>query len=75
MISFHYVICDEPIKNKHHVKKLIFLNKKLDSTDNLNMNQSQIEILKNSIDDKDYTTIHDSKIDLDNFLKNLNLFI
>ena len=75
MISFHYVICDEHIKNKHHVKILIFLNKKLDSTDNLNMNQSQIEILKNSIDDKDYTTIHDSKIDLDNFLKNLNLFI
>lgn len=74
MLTFYYIICDVPKKEKFEVKKLIFIDKKLDSTDNLKLNIGQVNKLKNSLSDDQYTVINDSNINLDSFLKNINLF-
>ena len=74
MLTFYYIICDVPKKEKFEVKKLIFIDKKLDSTDNLKLNIGQVSKLKNSLSDDQYTVINDSNINLDSFLKNINLF-
>ncbi len=73
MVTFHYVICDVPRKEKYHVKKLIFIDEKLEKTEDLVVNQNQLNNLKNDISEKQYTIINESKIDLDSFLKNINL--
>ena len=74
MLTFYYIICDVPKKEKFEVKKLIFIDKKLDSTDNLKLNIGQVSKLKNSLSEDKYTVINDSNINLDSFLKNINLF-
>lgn len=74
MLTFYYIICDVPKKEKFEVKKLIFIDKKLDSTDNLKLNIGQVIKLKNSLSEDQYTVINDSNINLDSFLKNINLF-
>lgn len=74
MLTFYYIICDVPKKEKFEVKKLIFIDKKLDSTDNLKLNIGQVSKLKNSLSEDQFTVINDSNINLDSFLKNINLF-
>jgi hypothetical protein len=73
MLTFHYIICDVPKKDKYHVKKLIFIENKLNNTDNMILNLGQVSKLKNSISEKEYTLIKDSKLNIDSFLKNINL--
>ncbi len=74
MVNFHYIICNVPCKDKYHVKKLIFLDKKLESTDDFFLSEIKINELKNNFDSNQITTINESKIDLDSFLKSVNLF-
>ena len=45
----------------------------LEKTEDLVVNQNQLNNLKNDISEKQYTIINESKIDLDSFLKNINL--
>lgn len=74
MLSFHYIVCNIADKEKYHVKKLVFVDQKLEKTDEYFMSEDKIASLKNSNDEKNYTMIDDSKIDLDTFLKSVNLF-
>jgi len=73
MLTFHYIICDVPKKDKYHVKKLIFIENKLNNTDNMVLTLGQVSKLKNSISEKEYTIIEDSEVNIDSFLKNINL--
>ena len=73
MVTFHYIICDVAKKDKYHVKKLIFIEKKLEKSDDLYFNLNQLTTLKNEISKNEYTIINDSKVNLDSFLKNINL--
>jgi len=73
MITFHYVICTIARKDKYHVKKLVFINQKLEQIDDLNLNKKQILSLKNDINKKDFTEINDSRVNLESFLKNVNI--
>ena len=73
MLTFHYIICDVPKKDKYHVKKLIFIENKLNNTDNMILTLGQVSKLKNSISEKEYTIIKDSEVNIDSFLKNINL--
>lgn len=73
MLTFHYIICDVPKKDKYHVKKLIFIENKLNNTDNMILTLGQVSKLKNSISEKEYTLIKDSEVNIDSFLKNINL--
>lgn len=73
MVTFHYIICSVPKKEKYHVKKLVFVDQKLEQTDELYFNNNQINTLKNEIEEKDITIIEESKVDLDSFLKYVNL--
>lgn len=73
MLTFHYIICDVPKKDKYHVKKLIFIENKLNNTDNMVLTLGQVSKLKNSISEKEYTVIEDSEVNIDSFLKNINL--
>lgn len=74
MFTFHYLICNVPKKEKYHVIKLIFMNNKLENNDELYFNTNQLDNLKNSIDKSQYTTIDESTVNLDSFLKHINLF-
>ena len=74
MVNFHYIICNVPYKDKYHVKKLIFLDKKLESTDDYFLSEIKMNELKNNFDSNQITIINESKIDLDSFLKSVNLF-
>lgn len=74
MLSFHYIVCNIADKEKYHVKKLIFVDNKLEKTDEYFMTEDKIIQLKNSYDEKNYTVVNDTKIDLDTFLKSVNLF-
>ena len=74
MLSFHYIVCNIADREKYHVKKLVFVDQKLEKTDEYFMSEDKISMLKNSNDEKNYTMIDDSKIDLDTFLKSVNLF-
>ena len=73
MFTFHYLICNVPKKEKYHVIKLIFMNNKLENNDELYFNTNQLDNLKNSIDKSQYTTIYESTVNLDSFLKHINL--
>jgi len=73
MLTFHYIMCDVPNKDKYHIKKLIFIENKLNNTDDMILSLVQFNKLKNSISDKEYTLINDSTINIDSFLKNINL--
>lgn len=73
MLTFHYIICDVPKKDKYHVKKLIFIENKLNNTDNMVLTLGQVSKIKNSISEKEYTIIEDSEVNIDSFLKNINL--
>ena len=74
MLSFHYIVCNIANKEKYHVKKLVFVDQKLEKTDEYFMSEDKIVNLRNSNEEKNYTIINDSKIDLDSFLKSVNLF-
>ena len=73
MLTFHYIICNIKKKDKYHVKKLVFVDQTLEKTDDFNMTDNQIIQLKNEIEEKNYTEICDQKVDLDSFLKNVNI--
>lgn len=73
MLTFHYIICDVPKKEKYHIKKLIFMENKLEKTDDMTLNLGQVSKLKNSIPEKEYTVINDSEVNINSFLKNINL--
>jgi hypothetical protein len=79
MFTFHYLICNNPVKetatgnNQYNVKKLIFDNDKLSSSDDLLIVKDKLDILKNELILNQYTNINDCKIDLESFLKNINL--
>jgi len=74
MLTFHYIICDVAKKDKYHVKKLIFIGDKLEKSEEYYMNINQVSSIKNDTLETNYTIINDSKIDIDTFLKNINLF-
>ena len=79
MFTFHYLICIKPYNdanygsNQYKVKKLIFENNQLSSLDDLVINEEKLLILKKDLVETQYTEINDSKIDLDSFLKNIEL--
>tara|TARA_B100000161_G_C33500317_1_gene391358 strand:- start:194 stop:424 length:231 start_codon:yes stop_codon:yes gene_type:complete len=75
MLTFYYIICDVPKKEKYEIKKLIFIDNKLDSIDNLNLSMGQVSKLKNNLSEGQYKIINDCNVNLDSFLKNINLFI
>lgn len=74
MVNFHYIICNVPCKDKYHVKKLVFIDKKLETTDDYFLTQEKVSSLRNEFGDNMITNINESKIDLDSFLKSVNLF-
>ena len=74
MFTFHYLICNVPKKEKYHVMKLVFIDNKLQNNNDLQVNKSQLENLKFSLEKEQYTEINDSKINIDSFLKHINLF-
>ena len=73
MVTFHYIVCNVPKKDKYHVKKLVFVDQKLEQTDDLYFNDNQLNVLKNKNDKDNITIIDESKIDLNSFLKHINL--
>lgn len=78
MFTFHYLICKKPAKDTNYgsqfnVKKLIFDNNQLSSSDDLMVNEDKLDILKKEIAESQFTEIDDYKIDLDSFLKNIEL--
>ena len=73
MLTFHYIICDVPKKDKYHVKKLVFVENKLEKTDDMILNLGQVSKLKNSITEQNFTIINDFEVNIDSFLKNINL--
>ena len=73
MVAFHYIICDVPRKEKYHVKKLIFMNDKVERSENYNMTLNQKISLVKDLLGEDYTQINESEVNLDTFLKNVNL--
>ena len=62
-------------KDRYQVKKLIFIDKKLEKTEDYFMTNMQILNLKNDLNDKEYSSLNEEKIDLESFLKNINLYI
>ena len=62
-------------KDRYQVKKLIFIDKKLEKTEDYFMTNMQILNLKNDLKDKEYSSLNEEKIDLESFLKNINLYI
>ena len=75
MVTFHYIICNQSKKDRYQVKKLIFIDKKLEKTEDYFMTNIQILNLKNDLDNKEYSSLNEDKIDLESFLRNFNLFI
>ena len=73
MVAFHYIICDVPRKEKYHVKKLIFMNGKVERSESYNMTLNQKITLVKDLLEEDYTQINESEVNLDTFLKNVNL--
>jgi len=79
MFTFHYLICTKPSKDtdyesiQYKVKKLIFDNHQLSSSDDFLINEDKLLLLKKDLIENQYTEINDSKIDLDSFLKNIEL--
>lgn len=73
MVTFHYIICDVIKKEKYHVKKLIFIDEKLEKSEDIYMNSNQVRTLKDSILETEYTIINETKVNLDTFLKNISL--
>ena len=75
MFTFHYLICDSPIKEneKFQIKKLIFQNDNLQSSDDILASKKAKMQLLSDLDEKNYKIINDSKIDIDLFLKNIKL--
>ena len=82
MFTFHYLICKTPKKKrerevtnsmKFQVKKLVFNDNKLETSDEYFVSREKLDKLVNDLDYKDYTEIDDDKIDLDSFLKNIKL--
>ena len=73
MFSFHYLICDSPDGDKYQIKKLIFNNDNLHSSDDIHASEKAKSQLLSELDDHDFTIINDNKIDIDSFLKNIKL--
>lgn len=73
MISSHYLMCNVSKGEKYHVKKLVFIDKKLQSSEDMFLTLSKYNILKDSIEEENYTIIKSNKINLEVFLKNINL--
>ena len=59
-------------ENSHHKKKYLMPDT-LD--DNLNLSMGQVSKLKNNLSEGQYKIINDCNVNLDSFLKNINLFI
>tara|TARA_X000000950_G_C13761084_1_gene596829 strand:+ start:825 stop:1031 length:207 start_codon:yes stop_codon:yes gene_type:complete len=59
--------------SQYRLKKLIFENNQLSSSDDLVVNEDKLELLLKDLVETQYTEINDSKIDLDSFLKNVEL--
>tara|TARA_B000000557_G_C20713119_1_gene416788 strand:- start:40 stop:273 length:234 start_codon:yes stop_codon:yes gene_type:complete len=74
MVTFHYIICNQSKKDRYQVKKLIFIDQKLEKSDDFSMNEIQILNLKNDLKVNEYTSIDEDKIDLESFLRNVNLY-
>tara|TARA_B100001093_G_C26764469_1_gene987222 strand:+ start:835 stop:1065 length:231 start_codon:yes stop_codon:yes gene_type:complete len=74
MVNFHYIICNIPNKDKYHVKKLVFINKKLESSDDFFLSEEKVNNLKSEFSEDMITEVNESKIDLNSFLKSINLF-
>jgi len=74
MITFHYLICNVPKKEKYHVMKLIFNDNKLQNNDEMFLSKNKLDNLLNFLDTSKYTHINDSKVNIDSFLKHINLF-
>lgn len=74
MVNFHYIICNIPNKDKYHVKKLVFINKKLESSDDFFLSEEKVNNLKSEFSEDMITNVNESKIDLNSFLKSINLF-
>ena len=74
MVNFHYIICNVPCKEKYHVKKLVFIDNKLETTDDYFLTHQKVTSLRNEFSGNMITSINESKIDLDSFLKSVNLF-
>ena len=73
MVAFHYIICDVPRKDKYHVVKLIFVNGKMEKSESYNMTSNQKLVLKRDLLENDFTIINESEVNLNTFLKNINL--
>ena len=74
MITFHYLICNVPKKEKYHVMKLIFMDNKLENNNEMFVNFNQLNNLKNSLEPTQYSIIENNSVNLDSFLKHINLF-
>ena len=74
MITFHYLICNVPKKERYHVMKLIFMNNKLENNNELYVTTNQLNNLKKSLEISEYSVVEDSVINLDSFIKHFNLF-
>ena len=73
MVAFHYIVCDVPRKEKYHVIKLIFINGKVEKSESYNMTLNQKISLIKDLSNEDFTNINESEVNLDTFLKNINL--
>lgn len=79
MFTFHYLICTMPVKDSNYescqykVKKLIFENNQLSTSDDLLITGEKLDVLKKDISENQFTEIEDCKIDIDSFLKNIEL--
>ena len=59
--------------SQYRLKKLIFENNQLSSSDDLVVNEDKLDLLLKDLIETQYTEINDNKIDLDSFLKNIEL--
>ena len=79
MFTFHYLICKDPCKiqeygsSHYNVKKLIFENNQLTTSDDLVVSAEKLNLIKKDLIENQFTEINDCKIDLDSFLKNIDL--
>ena len=62
MFTFHYIVCELAKKNKHHIKKIIFNNKQLDTTEDMYLSEDKLIALKRSLDLSEYTSINEDTV-------------
>jgi len=74
MFAFHYLICTIPKKDKYHVMKLVFMDNKLENNTDMLINKNKLDNLKSSLDKEQFTEINDTTVNIESFLKHINLF-